>query len=867
MSATSDGQSLEEDGLSFEVLNVAFQFLEDGSQNEDHSDYGEQNSEVPKTKGHDLTMSQLYCLTNQEDTIDITLNKNNDEYPMQTPYVSGKENQNLSTPDGLSEEFVINTNSRSEIKSNKVNNYASDQEKSLCTNETNEFEQENLMTVSQLHKIISTAKIPGVESKQGTSQENDVTVSQLYCLNQNQNKEEHCTANSLCDKLSCSEHDADVKEDEQICGDLEERFDQLENVRPLHKEDGGKIAGQCELFTSEKVSKENSNSEEDQIHQVGAVSADLEQNSEQGRCCIDISREQATVVNSTKRTLEAEAGTSVQEMASLASNETGQGLERDFSANPECDSKSAGNSGGFRTSDVNCDKIGNLDNRDNGKCIDQVANVGDKMFVENNGSGDRIDSNEEKLMNNYSKINMINKEETLALDLVPDGQGENTGILRNESDSCRNQLSVQYDSKRASNTCLDKEICNVVYKLDQEISSVLEKCEYLLQRPGDLADVRDPHGACDEVCTLSNTTSITEAGTSDKTTDKQEQCIIPNTNIKIESSQESTPIMGATISTEKLEKIRVRSKLQERGHDDIYIGPNYEGVDLKKTSDEYKGQQHQEESTTASLKKGDGDYALSKNGGGEQSAPLKSTVSDNGNHVAIKGTILPNMKNSLFSERDTVGSIQGNYGQSHEISGAVSHEFNHLGKHGDGDSATASWVISGDEIHYTTAVAENPHQQETSLTCSEKIGKAQSDKILNEQQVQNKLSNETGGLVESNPISKDQRQKSTVPQGQGQKEGQSSTGNDRVIRKDILRSRKLRSPKMSPLLRDRRFRHARAGSADSDSGSDPESADSQRSEESDDDDEDAGKLPNKSWCLHIRQDFFTFVELRYMCFY
>ena len=83
-------------------------------------------------------------------------------------------------------------------------------------------------------------------------------------------------------------------------------------------------------------------------------------------------------------------------------------------------------------------------------------------------------------------------------------------------------------------------------------------------------------------------------------------------------------------------------------------------------------------------------------------------------------------------------------------------------------------------------------------------------------------------------------------QGEDHKESQDSTSagshDDVVLRKGILRSPKLRSPKMSPMLRERRFRHGTAGSLESGSGSDQESVDSQRSEDSEDDDEDAGNV-------------------------
>ena len=800
MSATSDGLSFEGVGLSSKVINDAFQFLENGNQNECLCEFDEPSNKIPSCKGEDLTVSQLYCLTNKENAIEVTLNESIDDNQIETLYVSGMENNKQSIRNSLSEEFKADNRSQSEIKSNRFQAHEQNQGITLkCTNEA--FDQEELMTVSQLHEIISVEEIPEAEyHTDQRGEENELTVSQLYCLtaNQTQNQDNHCAGNPVCDRLSDGQHDAEVNEDQKHS--FEQRFNKFEKVESLKAENGDKSGSQCPNFSSEKT-KENSNWEDIELLQKEAVSVGSEQPSQS---CTGIQ----TLVDSTTKILHAEAGTSVGEIT-LALSGSYHGLERGFSSYSQSESKCDGNPGGS-TSDMNCDKSGNMDKDDNDECAEQVNIVGDKV-LKNNSNDDRVDNNEAQLMNNYSQMDVLNKEHNVASGSAPDAQCENKVTLCNKNDSCGGQLSSENAKDLVSNTCLDKEICHVVYNLDQEISSVLEKCEYLLQRPPDRTDVEDPEGA-NVPCFVDSDTSGQQCVISNV-----DESNIENSHNKNQSSQVSPQnIMGTTVSTEKLEKIRERSKLHN-GHD-VYIGPNYEGVDLEKTSAEFDHQQVQHgESTTSSSKK-DG-------------------------HT-IKGTILPNMENSLFGETDTSGSIQGNYEQSHhQIAGDVSHEFNHLGKQGDSASAISDTSKS---------------QHQGSLTCSENTGKAQSDKNLDEQKVLNKHSNKNFDLPESNPNWKGQDHRSSSllqSDGQGHKEGQHITSKDTdvVIRKDILRSPKLRSPKMSPLLRERRFRHGRVGSGDSGSGSDQESVDSQRSEDSDEDDDDAGNYRQKHWRIEFRR--------------
>ena len=263
-------------------------------------------------------------------------------------------------------------------------------------------------------------------------------------------------------------------------------------------------------------------------------------------------------------------------------------------------------------------------------------------------------------------------------------------------------------------------------------------------------------------------------------------------SIKSQSSQVSPHTMGGTNSIEKLEKIRARSKRQD-GNDDLYVSRNYEDVDMETTLDE-----------------------------------CQAFGSSRKERYAIKGTILPNMENSLFSEKDTSGSIQGNYEQSHQKPGGISHEFNHLDKRADCDSAINAITES-----------RNPGF----LTCSENTEKSNSYNSRDpcEHQVKSG-SRKKSDSSEANDPNEEQGQHllSNQIQNEDHKESQDSTGaeshDDVVFRKGILRSPKLRSPKMSPMLRDRRFRHGTVGSLDSGSGSDQESVDSE------DDDEDAGNV-------------------------
>ena len=462
------------------------------------------------------------------------------------------------------------------------------------------------------------------------------------------------------------------------------------------------------------------------------------------------------------------------------------------------------------TSDQKCDKSNNWQNDIIGRSevSDETEN---KVMVEGHQYCDSGDKSEAKIADNCSAIVRLASLESSALGDATNVPREDSVTLCGENDSSRDKLS-QSESNIVGNTCLDSKIYSDVCKLDKEISSVLEKCEYLLQRPDLTAETNsgtksdwDEQNFSENGSELSGRSSVNvqeshinckALGNQDRVPclDVNQESVSVDTSvisIESQSSQVSPHTMGGTNSIEKLEKIRARSKRQD-GNDDLYVSRNYEDVDMETTLDEWQA------------------FGSSRK-----------------ERYAIKGTILPNMENSLFTEKDTSGSIQGNYEQSHQKPGGVSHEFNHLSKRADCDSAISAITES-----------RNPGF----LTCSENTEKCNShssDLCIHHVKSDSRKKSDSS---EANDPNEEQGQHllSNQIQNEDLKESQDSTSaeshDDVVVRKGILRSPKLRSPKMSPMLRDRRFRHGTVGSLDSGSGSDQESVDSE------DDDEDAGNV-------------------------
>ncbi len=179
------------------------------------------------------------------------------------------------------------------------------------------------------------------------------------------------------------------------------------------------------------------------------------------------------------------------------------------------------------------------------------------------------------------------------------------------------------------------------------------------------------------------------------------------------------------------------------------------------------------------------------------------TVSSGKDYHCSKGSVLPS---NVLAEIDaTCGSAKSSW-QSNQAADEKSHEIYRLCKHEhfgpvQGKQKSEKAVCDQDATKMDVLEALAGDTQETRFDASER---------------------------------------SDPSKGKSNPEHHSEEGS--AVRRDILRSPKLRSPKMSPLLRDRRFRHGALGSADSGSGSDAESVDSQKgSEDSEDDDEDAGR--------------------------
>ena len=468
------------------------------------------------------------------------------------------------------------------------------------------------------------------------------------------------------------------------------------------------------------------------------------------------------------------------------------------------------------TSDEKCDKSNNWQNDIIGHS-EVSGETENKVMVKGHQYCDSSDNSETKIADNCSAMLGLAPSESSALGGATNVPREDTVTLCGENDSNRDKLS-QSESNLVGNTCLDSKIYSDVCKLDKEISSVLEKCEYLLQRP-DLTAAANSGTKSDwnEQNFLENSSELSGRSSvnaqvshincqvlgshQDKVPclDLNQESVSVDTSvisIKSQSSQVSPYTMGGTNSIEKLEKIRARSKCQD-GNDDLYVSRNCQDVDMETTPEK-----------------------------------CQAFGSSRKERYAIKGTILPNMENSLFSDKDRSGSIQGNYEQSHQKPVGVSHEFNHLGKRRDCDCAISAITES-----------RNPGF----LTCSENTEKCKSysSSDLCGHQVKSGT-RKTSDSSEANHLNKEpsenllSNQIQNVDHEESQDSTEAESHDDVVFRKGILRSPKLRSPKMSPMLRDRRFRHGTVGSVDSGSGSDQESVDSE------DDDEDAGNVHQAS---------------------
>ena len=343
------------------------------------------------------------------------------------------------------------------------------------------------------------------------------------------------------------------------------------------------------------------------------------------------------------------------------------------------------------TSDQKCDKSNNWQNDIIGhsEVSDRTEN---KVMVKGHQYCDSSGNSETEIADICSAMVGLVPLESSALGDATNVPREDSLTLCGENDSGRDKLS-QGESNIVRNTCLDSKNYSDVCKLDKEISSVLEKCEYLLQRPEFTAEATSgtksdggkqnfledgsklsgrssvSHIKCKALCNHQDNVPCLDVNQKSLTVDTS---VI---SIKSQSSQVSPHTMGGSNSIEKLGKIRARSKRQD-GNDDLYVSRNYQDVDMETILDE-----------------------------------CQAFGSSRKERYAIKGTILPNMENSLFSEKDTRESIQGNYEQSHQKPGRVSHEFNHLGKRRDCDCAISAITES-----------RNPGF----LTCSENTEKSKS---------------------------------------------------------------------------------------------------------------------------------------------
>ena len=794
MSATSDGND-----QSSQVMNETFEFKE-GSENGYQNDPGELQNTISDLEGDCLTVSQLYNLANKETIKQKSSSKR-----------SGNENCEPSDLDDtrpISKQSVVG-----EVF--MPGNYEIEQMNSVKVEPG--CEEQNLMSAHHVHN--TTAKESATKSEQNyknelkTTQPDDLaentTQTRMKSQSEIHSYDRNSDNNEREDKLVYRETRGATNMDINQSTDLD--TNELIGVLSKTEGNGNKLdnAGfetkATIVCSKEGISEDLLNCVEIQLPQNKAACADKKSVASDKQDQSGAVTPLGSPVLRTRQEAQKHSGEAVSDRSP---NKICQESGLDVSFNTKSDAlvteaHSSMNPGSSvikkYTSDKKCDNNWQNDIIGRNEVNDETEN---KVF-KGQGDCDKSDNDETKNENNCSSVDVLAKVESSASGHATNGPRENTVTLCGENDSNRDKLP-QSESKLAGNTCLDSKIYSDVYKLDKEISSVLEKCEYLLQRPDLTAEASSgTKSDWGKQNFLEDNTQVSHInckslGNNQKEVPcldlNQESLSVDNNTISItsKSSQVSTHTMGGTNSIEKLEKNRVRSKRQD-GNDDLYISRNYKDVDLGTTLDECQA------------------FGSSKK-----------------ECYAIKGTILPNMENSLFSEKDISGSVQGNYEQSHQMPGRVSHEFNHLGKPGDCDSAIS-------------AITESRNQG--FLTCSENTEKSDSD--LCDHKVKSS-SRTTSGSSEANHPNESQNLISNQMQSEDHKESQDSTSagshDDVVIRKGILRSPILRSPKMSPMLRERRFRHGTAGSLESGSGSDQESVDSQRSEDSEDDDEDAGNV-------------------------
>ena len=799
MSATSDGND-----YSSQVMNETFEFKE-GSENGYQNNPSELQSTISDFEGDCLTVSQLYNLANKETIKQRSSSKR-----------SGNENCKPSDSDDtrtISKQLLV-------VEVFMPGSYEIDQMNSVKVEPG--YEEQKLMSALHIHN--TTAEESATKSEQNYGNELKTTQPDDLAENTAQTQMNSESEIQSYDRKSDNNEQEDILVYQEIRSTTSMEINQSTNLNTneligvLSKTEGNKLdnAGfetkATIVCSKDGISEDLRNRVEIQLPKSETVCADIKPEASNKQ---DTSGDVTVLGSPVLRIRQAAENYSGEAISDRSPNKICHWSGLDVSFNTKSDALVTEANSNMNpdssvitkyTSDKQCDNNWQNDIIGRNEVNDETEN----KMVKGQRNCDKSDNDETKNADNCSSVDVLATVERSASGNATNGPRENTATLCGENDSNRDKLPPS-ESNLVGNTCLDSKIYSDVYKLDKEISSVLEKCEYLLQRPDLTAEansgLKSDWGKQNFVEDNTQVSHINckALGNHQKKVPcldvNQESLSLHTKTISItsKSSQLSTHTMGGTNSIEKLEQIRVRSKRQD-GNDDVYISKNYEDVDLGTTSDDCQA------------------FGSSKK-----------------ENYTIKGTILPNMENSLFSEKDISGSIQGNYEQSHQMPGRVSHEFNHLGKPGDCDSAIS---------------AINESRNQGFLTCSENTEKSDSD--LCDHKVKSSSTKTSGSSEANNPNeSQSQNLLSNQMQSEDHKESQDSTiagsHDDVVMRKGILRSPILRSPKMSPMLRERRFRHGTAGSLESGSGSDQESVDSQRSEDSEDDDEDAGNdLINKN---------------------
>ena len=471
MSATSDGND-----QSSQVISETFH-SKGGSENGYQNDPGELQNTISDLEGECLTVSQLYNLANKETIKQRSPSKR-----------SGNENCEPSDSDDT--RTISKQSEAGEVF--MPGNYEIEQMNSVKVEPG--CEEQNLMSAHHVHN--TTAKESATKSEQNyknelkTTQPDDLaentTKTRLNSESEIQSYDRNSDNNGREDKLVYQEVRSTTSMDINQSTDLNTN----ELIGVLSKTEGNKLDNAefetkvTKLCAKEGISEDLRNRIEIQLPQNKAACADIESVASDKQDQSGAVTPLGSPVLRTRQEAQKHSGETVSDRSP---NKICQESGLDVCFNTKSDalvteahSSMIPGSPVIKeyTSDKKCDNNwqNNIIGRNEGN--DETEN---KVF-KGQGDCDKSDNDETKNTDNCLWVDVLATVESSASGDATNGPRENTVTLCGENDSNRHKLP-QSESKLAGNTCLDSKIYSDVYKLDKEISSVLEKCEYLLQRP------------------------------------------------------------------------------------------------------------------------------------------------------------------------------------------------------------------------------------------------------------------------------------------------------------------------------------------------------------------------------------------------